>query len=183
MCREARFLVVLTAAVFAGCGQNTPPEDTKIDLEKLGVAPVPPKKDPLTGVVIGGKNPTALIRTLTELNGRKIADLERDMRPGVLSNAGFLGKDERLLDVLAADNAFVVDELGLTHQELARHLRIAGSLAVDHYYQDRRAGEPAYKEFVYHRRRYRVSAKCWMGVQESPSRTTRERTATRPSGI
>src|SRR5262245_58532311 len=98
---------------------------TSVDPVTLGVIAVQPKKDPKTGFIVGGKNPTKLIRTLPEINGRSIADLEKHMRPGaesdVGSEKGFLGKDEALLEVLAADNRFVVDEAGLTHQELAEH--------------------------------------------------------------
>ena len=85
---------------------------------------IEPKKDPKTGFVIGGKNETAAIKKLTEINGLSIAELEKKMRPKALSKVGFLGIDEKLLEVMAADNAFVVDQLGLTHQELGWHLRV-----------------------------------------------------------
>src|SRR5262245_44204315 len=98
-----------------------PDEDyARVDPESLGVKPVPVREDPKTGFVVGGKNPTALIGKLTEIAGQPVAQLERTMRPGRLSTAGFLGKNERLLDVLAADNRTVVDDMGLTHQQLAR---------------------------------------------------------------
>src|SRR5262249_53351913 len=107
---------------------------TFIDIGKYYVRPVEPKKDAKTGFVVGGKNDTALIRGLKEINGTTVADLEKDMRPGaksaVGSEAGFLGADEKLLDLLAADNKFVVDELGLTHQELAKHLHAMGTIAM-----------------------------------------------------
>jgi hypothetical protein len=94
MPRQQTRLVAITAlflltAGLAGSAQ-APDDYTKVDPAELGVKPVPPKKDPATGFVVGGKNPTALIRTLTELNGRKVPDLERDMRPGKLSKAGLL---------------------------------------------------------------------------------------------
>lgn len=79
------------------------------------------KKDPKTGFVVGGKNSSELVRGLTEINGISITDLEKSMRPQGLSRAGFLGKYESLLDVMAADNDWVLGA-GLTHQELARHL-------------------------------------------------------------
>jgi hypothetical protein len=161
MCRLAGITVafVTLACVRLGPGQGQ--DYTKVDPAKLGVKPVPPKKDPATGFVVAGKNATALVRQLTEINGRKIADLEKDMRPGAASRAGFLGKDEKLLDVLAADNAYVVDEHGLTHQELARHLHLAGAIAAKHA----AAGE---KEFMYHGRRYKVKAVLFLGYQDSP---------------
>jgi len=85
---------------------------------------IEPKKDAKTGFVVGGKNDTALIKKLTEINGIAIADLEKKMRPKALSKVGFLGVEENLVDVLAADNALVVDQMGLTHQQLAWHLRV-----------------------------------------------------------
>jgi hypothetical protein len=45
------------------------------------------------------------------------------MRPGVLTRDGFLGEDARpLADILEAD-AVAVARLGLTHAQIARHLR------------------------------------------------------------
>src|SRR5947209_67959 len=106
------------AAAQSRAGGDKPDLAAFLDLAEFYVKPVLPKKDPRTGFVVGGKNATALVRVLTEVNGRSVADLEKDMRPGaaseVGSDSGFLGRDEKLLDVLAADNKTVVDELGLT---------------------------------------------------------------------
>ncbi|MFO0926693.1 MAG: hypothetical protein U0736_06580 [Gemmataceae bacterium] len=66
-----------------------------------------------------------------------------------------------MLDILAADNEFVVEKRGLTHQELARHLHLIGALA-----HTRGAAKPF--EFTYHGRRYRVTAKLFRGFAESP---------------
>src|SRR6478609_5404168 len=111
--------------------QVSTPVDPAI-AQDLGVKPVVPRTDPKTGFVVGGKNSTSVIRTLAEINGRPIAELERDMRPGADavegSDAGFLGADEGLREVMASDNQFVVDERKLTHQELAIHLRILAVL-------------------------------------------------------
>jgi hypothetical protein len=158
----AAFLL-LVAWVLPGPGQEPPDDYTRVDPEKLGVQPVPPQKDPATGFVVAGKNATALIRQLPQIAGRKIASLEKDMRPGAASRAGFLGKDERLLDVMAADNAYVVEELGLTHQELARHLRVVGAIALKHAVNTKKE-----KEFTYHGRTYKAKADCSRGYQESP---------------
>ena len=46
------------------------------------------------------------------------------------STEGFLGPNEKLLDVLATDNAYVVDNLRLSHQALARPLGIASIVGV-----------------------------------------------------
>ncbi|HYT94095.1 MAG TPA: hypothetical protein VEL76_35595, partial [Gemmataceae bacterium] len=110
---------------------------------------------------------TALLRTLKEINGRSIADLEKDMRPGaksdVGSRAGFLGKDEKLLDILAMDNQYVVDELKLTHQELARQLHTFGAIG-----RWQRTNKQEGAEFVYHGRRFKVVVKSTKGIQPSP---------------
>lgn len=47
-----------------------------------------------------------------------LAFIEASMRPGKLSEGGFLGKDEKLVDVLRADNETVM-RLGLTHEKIA----------------------------------------------------------------
>lgn len=112
---------------------------------------VQPHKDDKTGFVIGGKNPTELIAKLSEINGRSIAQLETDMRPKKLSSAGFLGPEEKLLDVLAADNRYVVDEMGLSHQELARHLHALAAIG-DWLALHDKAGD----EFVYHGKRFKA---------------------------
>lgn len=162
-------LLLLAAAAFPGPGTKAPEDYTKVDPEKLGVKPVPSKKDPVTGFLVGGKNTTARIRKLTEIAGRKIADLEKDMRPRKLSNSGFLGADEKLLEVLSMDNAYVVDQLGLTHQELARPLRFVGAIALRFYEEAAKGGrQPGYREFLYHGRKYKVKAMCYRGYQKSP---------------
>jgi hypothetical protein len=133
----------------------------------LKIGPVRPKKDPRTGFVVGGKNATALVRKLGEINGITIADLEDRMRPGIgasRSQAGFLGKDESLLKVLAADNRYVVDELGSTHQELAKHLHVLGTVGRLQF----RNGQQ-YREFTYHGRRFKViKFTATHGTQPSP---------------
>ena len=172
-----RSLASLAGAVVIAVGGLTagdPAKDYKdVPPAELGVKPVPELKDPKTGFVVGGKNPTDLLKGLKEIAGRPIADLEADMRPGakveVGSDKGFLGKDERLLDVLAADNAYVVDQLGLTHQELARHLRVLAAIG------DKKFGE-AYEAkkadtlipFTYHGRTFAVQMYHSRGYQLSP---------------
>jgi hypothetical protein len=138
------------------------------ELVRHHVCPVEVKKDAKTGFVVGGKNDTALIRGLKEINGRTIAELEKDMRPGakseVGSRAGFLGPEEKLLDVMAADNRYVVDELGLTHQELAKHLHAIGAIG---RWQVWDHGRYDY-EFVYRGRRFKTSTVVTKGIQPSP---------------
>jgi hypothetical protein len=145
---------------------QSPPRDFKdSDLEGFGIKPVPQKKDPDTGFIVGGKNPTPLIEGLTRINGRSIAELEKDMSPGALSDAGFLGREESLLAVMASDNRFVVDESGLTHQELAKHLHAMGAIGARQLKTDKSEAE-----FLYHGRRYKVTFVYSRGYQDSPFR-------------
>jgi hypothetical protein len=56
-----------------------------------------------------------------------VEELERRMRPGAWSEVGFLGKDERLEDVLSADRQ-ILAELGLAPDLLAESLeRLLGA--------------------------------------------------------
>jgi hypothetical protein len=139
---------------------------TDVPLAEIGVSPMKPSRDAKTGFLVGGKNATELIRGLTQINGRAIADLEKDMRPGapgeVGSRAGFLGKDEKLLDVLAMDNTFVVDKLGLTHQDIARPLLIAHAIG------DKKRFDEKGTLFRYRGHDYRITMICYKGFQESP---------------
>jgi hypothetical protein len=90
------------------------------------------------------------------------------MRPGaegeVGSRAGFLGPKESLLSVMAADNAYVVDELGLTHQALARPLRVIGAIGRREW---KEAMEEEGHEFTY-QGRFRVKVVRYKGYQKSP---------------
>jgi hypothetical protein len=139
-------------------GPEGPADFTHVDPATLGVELVSPRKDPVTGFQVGGKNSTDSIKRLPEINGRKIAELERDMRPGAESFKGFLGENESLLDVMAADNKLVVDEWKRTHQELARHMRVLAAVG----------GKIGRKEFLYHGRLFRVELVMFRGEQPSP---------------
>jgi hypothetical protein len=150
--------VVLMPFAHAASGQEADKDWKNVPLKDLGLEPVKPTKDPKTGFLVGGKNDTALIGKLTEINGRSIADLEKDMRPGVSSGQGFLGAKESLLEILAEDNDFVNGELGLTHQELARHLHVLGKVAA------KKKGE----EIIYHGRAFKLTHFAFRGFQESP---------------
>ena len=159
--------ILLTIATLVNAADEAKDKDYKdVPLADIGVSPVKPKKEAKTGFIIGAKNATDLVRKLTEINDRTIADLEKDMRPGapseVGSRAGFLGQDESLLDVLAMDNEFVVDKLGLTHQDIARPLLIAAAIG-----HSKRFDEESTK-FRYHGQNYRVKMICYKGFQDSP---------------
>ena len=153
-------LVACSAALVAA--QDAKPQDfTNTSLEALGIKLVAPQKDAKTGFVAGGKNATSLIQGLTHLNNRTIADLETDLRPEakseVGSKKGFLGADEKLLDVLAEDNDYVLG-LGLTHQDLARHLHALGAIGI----------KAEGKEFLYHGKRFKMVIFLARGIQLSP---------------
>ena len=72
---------VLLGCLLAFCVERGLAQGDKAKDEKPGIKPVEPRKDPKTGFVVGGKNDTALIRTLTEINGVKIAAASRRPRP------------------------------------------------------------------------------------------------------
>gem|GEM_PF-2741307 len=132
---------------------------------------------------IGGVNDTEIIRGLRTINGVPVWKLEKLMRPAItivhgdlrasggISNAGFLGKDESLLDVLARDND-TVRELGLTHRQLAEVLNqiVSNSSGYDN------------KQIIIEGRSYTVSSVSWRGLQNSPfqdnTQTNRDYTVT-----
>jgi hypothetical protein len=148
---------------FSPTGDESPRDFTTFKLPELGVTPIVEAVDPVTRFKIGGQNSTELIRGLSEIAGRSIADLEADMRPGKMSDAGFLGAQEKLLDVLVADNRFVVDERRLTHQQLATHLLALAGIArwqLDH--------QEAERPFVYHGRPFTIKMASFRGFQDSP---------------
>jgi hypothetical protein len=159
------FALLLLASASVIAEKPAPPlkDFTDIKLADHGIKPVVAKKDAKTGFIVGGKNTTKLIKGLKEINGKSIADLEKVMRPGASSMAGFLGKDEKLLDVLAADNETVLGELKLTHQELAKHLHAMGAVAD---WQATHKQEGAV--FLYHGRKFKVTAHRSFGFQPSP---------------
>lgn len=139
---------------------NLAPAVEQLDPADLGFELCRPHTD--GEFVVGGVNATTTIRALTALRGTRVDELERRMRPGAAgemgSEAGFLGPDERLIDVLAEDNRYVVDELGRTHQELARPLLLLGYFALKNGASDVRfRGVPLQVDCI----RYR-------GYQESP---------------
>lgn len=157
-------LFVFLPGIGAVSGQKPDHDFKDIDLTKAGIPAVPAMKDANTGFIVGGKNSTELIGKLTEINGLSVARLESVMRPKKLSQSGFLGADEKLVDILVADNKVVVDERGLTHQQLAWHLHAMGVIAA--MLEKKANAMPV--EFVYHGRRFRVTRFAWRGYQASP---------------
>ena len=129
-------IITLTALFLSGCGRqqshstgtqatSTPPAivaKPQFDLlDTTYYTPVDSSKDS-GGLMIAGDNHSEAIRNCASINGLSIPELEKLMRPGQQdersSKLGFLGNDERLVDILVADNEFVLGK-GLTHRELA----------------------------------------------------------------
>ncbi len=124
--------------------------------KEVGVLPIEIKKE-ASGFKIGGQNSTELIKNLREINGQKIEDLENRMKPKKFSTSGFLGEDEKLLDVLAADNDFV-SSLGLTHQDLAEPLNYVRGII----------NKGLGREFKYKNDSYPLDLYYFSGPQKSP---------------
>ncbi len=139
-----------------------------------------PVKDSKTGFLVGGKNKTSLIRGLTEINNVPIDLLEANMRPGARmkdplkaeayldgSSKGFLGPNEKLLEILAEDNEYVVEKMGLSHQRLARLLKIAASFgSYDNQFNQFSKDKDEF--FSYRDNHYKIRIKSWKGDQFSP---------------
>ncbi len=125
--------------------------------------PLSPKQDP-GGMVIAGVNSSATLRGLKSINGVSIAELEDRMRPGNMAEngsvSGFLGEDERLIDVLVADNEFVRNR-GLEHRELAIPLIQISNRATE-------LGFFGPVEFEHARTKWRVTVDASRGYQYSP---------------
>lgn len=121
------------------------------------------EKDVVTGFVYAGVNSTETIQGLRgkELNGISVSDLEKRMRPRQLSERGFLGNEESLIDILAEDNDWVIAH-GLTHQALANVLHLFSAPPL---LNELRTDE---KEVIYLGQRYGIKSNFWMGFQTSP---------------
>jgi hypothetical protein len=116
----------------------------------------------------GERNSTDAILSLTHLNERAIADIEREMRPGKGSQAGFLGADESLVEVLAADNEAVA-KLGLTHGDIAQKISgVIDLVRANRVTFNSRSFPPVSEPFVYDGRRYRIEVQQSKGLQFSP---------------
>ena len=122
-----------------------------------------PKKNHDTEFILNGTNKTSTIKSLTTVAGKPISELETQMRPSASgpsgSTAGFLGRNESLLEVLANDNKVVVEENGLTHQQLAAPLLILTQLR-----KDNKSGMLKFGKNVF----YIANFKSSNGFQHSP---------------
>jgi hypothetical protein len=90
-----------------------------------------------------------------------------------ISQEGFLGENEKLLDIMADDNSFVVDEKGLSHQQIALPL-LEARRAVENYRSlTRKIPWPKKREnfvvqFKYNGSNYIIQEYGWLGYQQSP---------------
>lgn len=87
------------------------------------------------GFVVSGRNETQAIQRLPGLLGKTWEELEipkhSDPDPlGIYYEPEFIGHGESLRDLLVLDNAYVVDELGLSHSDLAEPLKKVFALLV-----------------------------------------------------
>ncbi len=131
------------------------------------------------GFIVGGENDTSEIRQLKSINGEKIRTLEDRMRPagsrdlepeqgrGRLSNAGFLGEDESLIDVVTEDND-TVHGMGTTHRELAKFLTYFQR--AEEYIKEQGLKVENWGKLAYEKngRTYIFIPHGWAGYQESP---------------
>jgi len=132
-----------------------------VPLNVLNIYQNKPRTDETTGFAYYEVNSTDSIKNLAELNGISIAELEQNMRPSAFSIAGFLGPNESLLDVMAADNKWVLQQ-GLTHQTLANALYYMLGVAFR-----RIDGE----DIIFHGQHYKVTYNRYSGgSQYSPFR-------------
>ncbi|CAN5711650.1 hypothetical protein BH10BDE1_BH10BDE1_03320 [soil metagenome] len=111
---------------------------------------------------VGEVNSTDDVRTLVNIGNASISHIESAMRAGGLATSGFLGKNEKLIDVLITDNELVLEKLKTTHQRLAEPL-----LMIRQLYR-LRATDDKFFDIVFHGDPYRVQVKQFMGNQVSP---------------
>lgn len=145
------------------------PGPDEVDPSTVHMPYVEPYIDRGTAFVVGGVNSTELIRGLPSINGRSIADLENDLRPtkdpGIehQSSSGFLTTEQRLLDVMSADNDVVLNELRLTHQKLGRSLKAiyATAKSLDKTHRQE-------QQITFRGRRFLVKWVQYKGTQLSP---------------
>ena len=150
-------IAVRSEADYSDISRRSDAELKALRLRPVNVRPLAPAFEEPSGFRVGGTNATELLQTLVSLNGIAIEKLEANMRPGALSDVGFLGPDESLLDVLAADND-TVRALGFSHRRIGFHLRVLGELGII----------PERERFSYRGERFRVERADTHGFQASP---------------
>ena len=84
-------LLAISPAVLPAREPASVKDFSEVSLAELGIALVEEKRDPNTEFMVGGKNPTALLEKLTEINGRTTDQLEKVMRPRCCFREGVFG--------------------------------------------------------------------------------------------
>jgi hypothetical protein len=112
-----------------------------------------------SGFRIGGVNRQEIIGKMTTLTGKTIEEIESDARPGSLSQAGFLGEDEKFKERLKADNAFVRGK-GFTHPQLAEPLFSVMNILDA-------IGDSRFDDFTYRGHHYKAEYRAYRGFQTS----------------
>jgi hypothetical protein len=124
-----------------------------------------PRKDKSSDFFLYGDNTSDVIKKTKTLNDKSIDELEKIMYPNSVdrihgSVSGFLGSNDKLLDVLIKDNDYVRNELGLSHRKLAEPLKIINH-ALDKWILP---GTP----FLFHGNIYMLHETVTHGFQCSP---------------
>jgi len=168
-CRTLRMRSELAEFRLSQAGHPYPDPQTTIRVE-LEIDPLPsqtPENIPAQKFAVGGVNSELTIKSLSSINSISLIELERRMRPGQYSTAGFIDYDDSLLEVLAKDNAFV-NALQLTHQNLAHPLLYAMRLVEMFGTYDLNIRNASGLPYVYRGQKYKVLVSRYMGSQESP---------------
>lgn len=135
----------------------------EIRVDELGIVSFAPRMES-SGFTIGGANSTDTIWRLESIGKLSIEQLEHRMRPDQDSDAGFLGSNEKLLEVMANDNDYVLAQ-NLTHQDLAEPLFYIEQLFRQGYIARDHASMFSFKGS-----RYRIEVDEYNGPQFSPFR-------------
>ena len=130
--------------------------------------PLVPKRD-AGGLMLAGSNLSADILKCETINGLEIQDIELLMRPNHLdersSTEGFLTADQKLIDVLVADNDYVTS-CGLSHRGLAIPLLQISNRAISVRNETRNYKDPV--DFKHAGTMWRVKLIEYKGFQLSP---------------
>lgn len=133
----------------------------------LKIEEVVPEEDKNSQFILYGDNESVVIKNAKSFNNIPIAELEKIMAPDLdcsdgihRSISGFLGENEKLLEVMVNDNNYVRDLLKLTHRKLADPLKRIVK-ALDKWIS---RGTP----FLFHGNIYMLLTENHKGMQFSP---------------
>lgn len=107
------------------------------------------------------------------INGRPLAEINEDAKPGRLSASGFMAEDEDVLSILRGDDR-LVRKLGLTHPRLARPLLHLWNLVMQEQkhrqgvWNGRAHAWVHFDDFLYNGKKISYGAIISKGTQLSP---------------